>query len=915
MVGILDNRKTSELVIQVDDDLYEKINPETLASVVSNESEVDANVQEHIDDKDIHFSKTEFEELNSVNLTAENIIAGNNVVITREEGTNNITITASDHPTEGFLKKADIQAADETITIIPSEDSNVIQIKANIEDIPTLKETLKQENIKAGNDIITIEYAEDSNDVIISSSGKLYTPGEGIEIDENAVITNTKPDQEVILTAGNNVKIDGTYPNYTITASSGAMIDDWKENELYFEGQFLVYENSIYRCKEQHTSGEQFEYSYWELIAGYKVNRAYYLDNENEITSIVLPKMIPSKEVLTINVSGVILQAQNYQLEPDQQTVTFFVAIPSRQIIEVSFAGNEIINMYDTGANITLYGPNQAYAEGNLTIYNDAIFRCLETHITGEEFDQTKWQMISGYVKDMFTIQTEEVTSIITLPYEVYNKQNIMINVDGRVLLSSEYEISADSMQIYLTPAIEVEKTIEVSLFSNMVLKQLNVPLPINKPHHILRSNVQEDGYELITSNTLKEQMGLTAYTNFEGNANKYYKVNEDETDVEFVNINLVARDLNIRKIAQGFETVVTKGTTKELYPPYNTRENDLITIKPGSVMAEDGRVMMILDKEITKDPNTVFTLGDNGGAGINNGQGDVWTQPIMTSAFTPYGQVVASSELSDREAWRAMDVYPSEGNGWLANTTTATWKYLSEMPLYVTSIDFYGQESTLNNRPKDISVFVGEETNIKASFVAPNENLVHVHVELNNPEWNPVIGLKFNSSYGESVGMKHIVINALYPTLTAKNDAYHIFLISNNDATQVDVVTSDIKDFELPDGFTKKAKIGSFRTDNEWNIYNVYPEKDIIETYANGINGKMDGNSIETWVNKDEVAMKVIEQWGYDTPINGYISFPKEYTNECFYVNISNGNVTEISKDKFKVSSNNAIYWNAKGC
>ena len=261
MVGILDNRKTSELVIQVDDDLYEKINPETLASVVSNESEVDANVQEHIDDKDIHFSKTEFEELNSVNLTAENIIAGNNVVITREEGTNNITITASDHPTDGFLKKTDIQAADETITIIPSEDSNVIQIKANIEDIPTLKETLKQENIKAGNDIITIEYAEDSNDVIISSSGKLYTPGEGIEIDENSVITNTRPDQEVILTAGNNVKIDGTYPNYTITASSGAMIDDWKTDELYFEGQFLVYENSIYRCKEQHTSGEQFEHS------------------------------------------------------------------------------------------------------------------------------------------------------------------------------------------------------------------------------------------------------------------------------------------------------------------------------------------------------------------------------------------------------------------------------------------------------------------------------------------------------------------------------------------------------------------------------------------------------------------------------------------------------------------------------
>ena len=915
MVGILDNRKVSELVIQVEDELYEKINPETLAEVVTDESEVGKNVQQHIDDKDIHFSKTEFDELNSVNLTAENIKAGNNVVITREEGTNNITITASDHPTEGFLTKADIQAEDESITVIPQEDSNIVKIKANIPEIPEVKDLIKQENIKAGNDIITIEYAEDSNDVIISSSGKIYTSGEGIEIDENSTIINTKPDQEVTLTAGDNVKIDGTYPNYTITASSGAMIDDWKANELYFEGQFLVYDNSIYRCKEQHTSGEQFESSYWELIAGYKINRAYYLDNDNDITSIVLPMIVPSKEVLTINVGGVILQAQNYHLEPDGQTVTFLLAVPAKEIIEVTVAGNEIINMYDTGANITLWGPNQAYAEGNLTIYKESIYRCLETHITGEEFDQTKWQIVAGYIKESINLLTEEVTSIITLPYEVYHESNLMINVDGRILLSSEYELSADSMQIYFTPAIESGKQVEITLFNNMVMQQMNVPNPINKPHQFLRANLQEDGYELITGATLKEQLGLTSYTSFEGQANRYYKVNEDETDVEFVNINLVARDLNIRKTAQGFNTSIIEGTAAELYPPYNTRKNDRLVIQPGSVMAEDGRVMMILDKPIIKNPNAVFTLGDNGGSGVNTGEGDPWTQPIMTSATTPYGQVVASAEITDREAWRAMDVYPSNGNGWLANTTTATWKYLSEMPLYVTSIDFYGQESTLNNRPKDISVFVGEETNIKASFVAPNENMVHVHVELERPEWQPIIGLKFNSSYGDSVGMKHIVINGLYPTITAKNGSYHMYLIGNDDATEIDVLTTSNKEILLPDGFTKKAKIGSFRIDENWNIYNVYPEKDIIDNYADGINGKMVDNSIETWVNKDEVAMKVIEQWGQATPTNGYITFPKSYKNECFYVNVSNGNVTEISKDKFKVSSTGLIYWNSKGC
>lgn len=49
--------------------------------------------------------------------------------------------------------------------------------------------------------------------------------GGGVSVVENGnniLITNTSPDQVVSLTAGANVSISGTYPNFTISASGGS---------------------------------------------------------------------------------------------------------------------------------------------------------------------------------------------------------------------------------------------------------------------------------------------------------------------------------------------------------------------------------------------------------------------------------------------------------------------------------------------------------------------------------------------------------------------------------------------------------------------------------------------------------------------------------------------------------------------
>lgn len=922
MVGILENKKTSKLLINLGNGEYEKIDPETVAKVVETEEGYD--VQQHIDNSDIHFSKTDFDDLTKDTLRVENLKAGNNITLTMEEGTNDIIITASDHPTDGFLKKTDIQAEDNTIIITPSEDSNVVKIKANVPEISNIDSLLVPENIKSGDEIIKVEYVEGTNDVLISSTGKIYSAGDGIEINES-IIVNTKPDQEVILESGKNVHIEGTYPKYIINSSSREQIEDWKSNEDYWLGEFTVYRNSIYRCIEEHTSGEVFEISRWELLAGYKIDRFYYLDEQNEIIKIILPMEVPNKDVLTINVGGIILQAHNYELTTDRATIILYKGIPAGEIVEITIAHNEVINEFDNGANIQNWKSNDAYGVGNMTIYQNGLYQCIENHISTDTFDQSKWKLVAGYIQEITEYIIEEETTSLTLPTEVYRKDNIMINVNGFIVRKSDYELKSDYSTIEFKNPLPKNTMVEITVFSNMVLQQLDIPSPIGHSFKFLRVNSYGDRYELIDSDELKEQMGLTSYTNYEGNANKYAKVNEEENDIEYVSVNKLASDVSVRKIADGFNLELTKDWVS--YETYDDRERDYsLNISSGSVMSDDGEILITLKEPITKNLHKPFEVGNTKGSALNFA-GDAWTQPVMTSPETPFGQVIASDEQTDREAWRAMDIYESTGNGWLSNSPTAIWKYIAPFPICITSIDFYNNDSDLNNRPKNVQIFVGNELNSKNTFVCENKNNYHIHVEIDEPEWDETFGLNFLSSYGDAIGgMKHIRLNGLYQTYVSKLKDYEVYVISNDDSSMVEIATiykdstDVINNIELPEGFTKKAKIGSFSCDDTWTVYNVYPPKtDLANTFMSGISGVKNGNRIDSWVSNasTNVAICITEMWGENVPYNGYITFKKPFKNECIFAYANGEKVSEITKTGFRVPEvpiDKKINWYAKG-
>lgn len=95
MVSILDNKTIAELVVKNGDD-YQKINPETLATIVEDvtgtTTETEKTVQEHIDNKSIHLTAKDVEDLTKDNLKSEDIVAGANITVTTDPDTNKVTI-------------------------------------------------------------------------------------------------------------------------------------------------------------------------------------------------------------------------------------------------------------------------------------------------------------------------------------------------------------------------------------------------------------------------------------------------------------------------------------------------------------------------------------------------------------------------------------------------------------------------------------------------------------------------------------------------------------------------------------------------------------------------------------------------------------------------------------------------------
>ena len=882
MVGILDNKKIADLVIEKpeSEEGYEKINPKSLATIIYEDhgetpGTVTADVQQHIDNTSIHFTKQGLiEELNDKYLKPENVIGKGDIVVSFDSETRELSIETDVPSFDSYMKRSDILPQDETITLTPIEDTeNGVYIRANIPDVSNF---LVSSNVRAKDDTIFVERDQYSNNVYIKANPINYQAGEGLSI-INGTITNTMPDKIVGLIEGDNIAIESNYPNFVISAKNKLNITPWEPDFKYVYGDVIIHNKGIYYCAVNESQKSAFDPEDWQVIADYKMTR-YDFVTDDEPTQIInlqkdpedpeskgLVEPINDTDTLIINVGGIIPISDTYRIRQDGFTLEFDEPIPANTPIEIMILGHSVLNEQDPTANINDWEPNVVYEVGNIVIYEDALYKCIERHPSEEEFDVTKWHILMSYTKDTYEFETTTETSSVTLPEDVsiQDKSNIEVNVGNTALLKSSFNIEDDLRTISFESPVEANTKIEVTVYTHGVLSIPEIPNPHGRKNVFLKSNDTGTAYETITKTELLRLLGLYTLTEIYGHNGSVIGVNSRGDDYEFINSNQLSAKVRLRNTTNGFNVLnadeVRSKTT-----------HDLITFSSGSTLSEDETVLMATYQTLTKDFSSKWERGTNKGSLIDTDWQDIeWNsaRDMVISADSPAERklrVTASVQQSDREGWRALDAFTETGNGWLANTKSGVWQYANGSsddykPLKITKFKFRNQKQNGSSvtRSKTIDLWISNDTNtddlttkdkIKvATFTAYNNNTQETIVNIANPQYGKVFGFDVKDSYGNGIGALHVQMEGYIGSTMAPNTTGYIYVISNDEGNYTDIATSYHYDGEilpdesvfrissiLPQGYTKFKQIGIFKTDDNSKIWDVYPLEDINKFYIN---------------------------------------------------------------------------------
>ena len=216
--------------------------------------------------------------------------------------------------------------------------------------------------------------------------------------------------------------IDDIKNNGGIPSSTSAVIPEWKPNRQYTINDLVLYSNAIFKCIVSTSESATFNMLHWQLIAGY-VKNSYFYSNENEaITTIVLPEQIADINNISINIGGSILQSNKYVLEPDNKTVTFNEPIAAGTSIEV-----------------IIYG--------NMTLASNA-----------------------SDIKYVTFNTTGESTNTFDIGEKVFKKEFVTVNVNNDVLQLTEWDLNSTKSQVILKTPVPAGTKVQVSYFSDFEL-------------------------------------------------------------------------------------------------------------------------------------------------------------------------------------------------------------------------------------------------------------------------------------------------------------------------------------------------------------------------------------------------------------------------------------------------------------
>ena len=207
-----------------------------------------------------------------------------------------------------------------------------------------------------------------------------------------------------------------------VGTNNKVVIRNWNPEKKYVEPENVIYNNGIWQCQVTEATIGEFIFDEWKLIAGYSKSSQFFYDAENEITQVVLEEEVPNKGAFLVNVNNLLLQSNNYTLENDGKTITFVNPVPADTQIEVIIYGNMII-------------PTN----------------------------------VDNIVSQSFTVQSAEESEFF-VDDTFYKKELITVNVEGKILQNSEWEINPGRNGIILNEPVAKGTKVEISWFNNLDL-------------------------------------------------------------------------------------------------------------------------------------------------------------------------------------------------------------------------------------------------------------------------------------------------------------------------------------------------------------------------------------------------------------------------------------------------------------
>lgn len=219
-----------------------------------------------------------------------------------------------------------------------------------------------------------------------------------------------------------SVDFDTDRADWELFHVPSAFIYNWATNTYYYDGQFVLYNSSLYKCNTSHTSTSfSSDDANWDIVYSsllqwvankyYKVG-SVVIYNNNIYKCITAnsdnPSFVPANWVRLTNVI-VNNWASSVKYENNELVLNNGILYRANTLHTSGSTFISDIAKWDiVYSSIPLWVTNTNYKVGAVVIHNNAIYRCI-TDNNDSSFDPTKWDKITVIHVDDWASSTKYV--------------------------------------------------------------------------------------------------------------------------------------------------------------------------------------------------------------------------------------------------------------------------------------------------------------------------------------------------------------------------------------------------------------------------------------------------------------------------------------------------------------------------